>query len=82
MSVDSGVGMTKSALMENLGTIARSGTQEFLEKIEKGGTGGEGANLIGQVRTILHTTEKMVADEMVGDSLDWDSTRVSWSLIA
>lgn len=82
MSVDSGVGMTKSALMENLGTIARSGTQEFLEKIENGGTGGEGANLIGQVRTILHTTEKMVADEMVGDSLDWDSTRVSWSLIA
>lgn len=42
--------MSKSGLMENLGTIARSGTSEFLEKLEKGGNPGEGGNLIGQVR--------------------------------
>ncbi|KAM0750396.1 heat shock protein Hsp90 [Meredithblackwellia eburnea MCA 4105] len=41
---DSGVGMTKEALMSNLGTIARSGTSEFLSKLEK----GDGSNLIGQ----------------------------------
>ncbi|TNY23764.1 Hsp90 protein-domain-containing protein [Rhodotorula diobovata] len=41
---DSGVGMTKEQLASNLGTIARSGTSEFLEKLEK----GDGGNLIGQ----------------------------------
>ncbi|BGP44319.1 hypothetical protein JCM10450v2_000130 [Rhodotorula kratochvilovae] len=41
---DSGVGMTKEQLASNLGTIARSGTSEFLEHLEK----GDGANLIGQ----------------------------------
>lgn len=42
---DSGIGMSKEQLTENLGTIARSGTTEFLEKLEK----GDGGNLIGQV---------------------------------
>lgn len=41
---DSGLGMTEEQLAENLGTIARSGTSEFLAKLDK----GDGANLIGQ----------------------------------
>ncbi|GAA5916857.1 hypothetical protein JCM5296_003325 [Sporobolomyces johnsonii] len=41
---DSGVGMTKDQLASNLGTIARSGTSEFLSSLEK----GDGGNLIGQ----------------------------------
>ncbi|GAA5960323.1 hypothetical protein JCM21900_006529 [Sporobolomyces salmonicolor] len=41
---DSGVGMTKDQLASNLGTIARSGTSEFLSSLEK----GDGSNLIGQ----------------------------------
>lgn len=40
--------MTKEQLGENLGTIARSGTSEFLETIEN--KQAEEANLIGQVR--------------------------------
>ena len=41
---DAGVGMTKSDLINNLGTIARTDTIHFLEDIAKGGN----LNLIGQ----------------------------------
>lgn len=43
---DTGIGMTKSELSKNLGTIARSGTSEFLKLAEES-KGSEG-NLIGQ----------------------------------
>jgi heat shock protein beta len=44
--VDTGIGMTKDELAKNLGTIARSGTGEFLKKAEE--KGGADGNLIGQ----------------------------------
>ena len=42
---DTGIGMTKEDLMNNLGTIARSGTAAFLEQVQKD---SEDLNLIGQ----------------------------------
>lgn len=43
---DSGVGMTRQQLKDNLGTIAKSGTSEFLSKMEE--SKKEDVSLIGQ----------------------------------
>jgi molecular chaperone HtpG len=42
---DNGVGMSRAELIDNLGTIARSGTRAFLEELT---SGKEGTGLIGQ----------------------------------
>lgn len=44
--IDNGIGMTKEDLVEHLGTIAKSGSKEFLEKIEKEKT--PDVDIIGQ----------------------------------
>lgn len=44
---DNGIGMTGEEMKEHLGTIAKSGTKDFLEKLEKAKEGGN-HNLIGQ----------------------------------
>ena len=44
---DSGIGMNEEDLNNNLGTIARSGTKAFIEKISEDKNAGE-SNLIGQ----------------------------------
>ncbi len=43
---DNGIGMSRAEVMENLGTIARSGTRQFLESLS--GDQAEDAKLIGQ----------------------------------
>ncbi len=58
---DYGIGMSRKELVENLGTIARSGSRSFLEAIEKSGT--EGGDLIGQFGVGFYSSF-MVADSV------------------
>ena len=44
---DNGIGMTYDEVVENIGTIAKSGTKSFLDKLKESGTVGD-SELIGQ----------------------------------
>ena len=75
--VDNGIGMSREELIRNIGTIAKSGTREFLDalKASKEGTKGT-AELIGQFGVGFYSTF-MVADRVtlltrrVGEETAW-----------
>lgn len=45
---DNGIGMSEAELSENLGTVARSGTKQFVEALQAAQRAGDGLQLIGQ----------------------------------
>jgi molecular chaperone HtpG len=61
---DNGIGMTKDEMVQNLGTIARSGTQEFLALLKERKDQGLPPDLIGQFGVGFYATF-MVADRIV-----------------
>jgi molecular chaperone HtpG len=74
--VDSGIGMDRQELIDNLGTIARSGTKSFVARLAEA---KDGANLIGQFGVGFYAAF-MVAERIVVTSRRAGSDQVwIWS---
>ncbi len=80
---DTGIGMTKEELVENLGTIAHSGSKEFIKHLTAKGDQKD-LNLIGQFGVGFYSAF-MVADKVTiytrsyhqeGESFTWESDGV------
>src|SRR3954447_24163578 len=74
--VDTGIGMDRQELIDNLGTIARSGTKSFLSRLTEA---KDGAGLIGQFGVGFYAAF-MVADRIVVTSRRAGTSEVwTWS---
>ena len=76
---DNGIGMTKEDVIQNIGSIARSGTKAFLEKIKQENANKEsGIDLIGQFGVGFYSAF-MVADNIIIETKNVESdSGVRW----